>query len=291
MAEHRQRLLERIASLTPEQRRTLAVRLEPPGRRSLTAYVVTSGSSTADQLRAFLTERLPEHMVPARVVAVAALPRTDSGKIDRRALATFADVEAVDDRLPEFAAPRTKAEEQLAGIWCDVLGVDRVSVHDDFFAIGGDSLLSIRLLSRAGRHGLRVEPEAFFASPTIAAMAAALDTQEAGSPPIPEQGSVAGHAALTPIQHWFFERVRTDRHHWNQSYLLNIPYEATTAIVSAVAGMLVTHHDGLRTRFEGAGDRRQQVIDRPSAHVPCRFVDVSHLGSAARSGRMSAECL
>ena len=196
MVEHRQRLLERIASLTPEQRRTLAVRLEPPGRRSLTAYVVTSGSITADQLRGFLAERLPEHMVPARVVAVAALPRTESGKIDRHALATFADVEAADDRLPAFAAPRTPAEEQLASIWCDVLGVDRVSVHDDFFAIGGDSLLSIRLLSRAGRHGLRVEPETFFASPTIAAMAAALDTQEAGSAPIPAQGSVAGHGAF-----------------------------------------------------------------------------------------------
>lgn len=290
MTALRQTLLAQIASLTPEQRSALAVRLDAPGRPSLVAYVVTSGAVSADELRQYLEAQLPDHMVPAKVVSIDALPRTSAGKIDRQALTMRAETVASDETLSEFVPPRTATEQQLAAIWREVLGLEAVSVHDDFFAIGGDSLLSIRVLSRAGRHGLRIDPEQFFANPTIAAMAAAAGQQESRPPATDAPAVVTGEAGLTPIQHWFFDRVRTDRHHWNQSYLLRVPSEVTAAIVSDAVTALLAHHDGLRTRFEGDDRSARQVIDAVPRVAPLRVVDVSHLQQEARAVRICAEC-
>jgi non-ribosomal peptide synthase protein (TIGR01720 family) len=286
----RERVLARIASLTPDERSALAARLGAPGHLSLVAYVVTSGAASADELRRHLDAQLPDHMVPASIVLVDAIPRTAAGKIDRQALTRLAENVASDEALSELVPPRTATERQLASIWCDVLGLDAVSVHDDFFALGGDSLLSIRVLSRAGRHGLRIDPEQFFANPTIAAMAAAVAPDESRAPVTEAHAAATGQAGLTPIQHWFFDRVRTDRHHWNQSYLLSVPSGVTAAIVSDLVTALLAHHDGLRTRFEADDQLVRQVIDPVPPAATCRVVDVSHLRPEARAERITAEC-
>jgi hypothetical protein len=111
-------------------------------------------------------------MIPADFVLVDQLPRNAAGKIDRHALARL-DA----DSLPHgnertLVAPRTNAEHTIAAIWREVLKVEDVGIDDDFFELGGDSLLSIRVISRAGREGLRVSPERFFERPTIRQMAA-----------------------------------------------------------------------------------------------------------------------
>ncbi|MET0401564.1 MAG: amino acid adenylation domain-containing protein, partial [Cystobacter sp.] len=123
-------------------------REDSPGHRRLVAYVVPSAgaSPTAESLREALAPTLPEYMLPAAFVFLEALPVTDTGKVDRRALpAPAQEVGAPDEH---FIAPRDALEQQVAEIWRELLGVARVGVRDNFFELGGHSLLAVRLLTR-----------------------------------------------------------------------------------------------------------------------------------------------
>jgi acyl carrier protein len=124
------------------------VREDTPGEKRLVAYVAGDETAAADVLRAHLSERLPEYMVPAAYVRLDALPLTPNGKVDRRALPA-PEGDAFSAR--EYEAPSGKAEEAVAAIWAELLGVERVGRHDDFFQLGGNSLLATRLVFRIRR--------------------------------------------------------------------------------------------------------------------------------------------
>ncbi|MBP7148250.1 MAG: amino acid adenylation domain-containing protein [Acidobacteria bacterium] len=146
-----------------------------PGRERLAAFFVARGASppAARELRAFLGRRLPECMVPAAIEAVAALPLTATGKLDRRALAR-GPVAATPARAPgTHTAPRTGAEQELAAIWQRVLGVDRVGCDDNFFDLGGDSLRSVQVVAEARRAGLQLEIQQVFRHQVLSELAAA----------------------------------------------------------------------------------------------------------------------
>ncbi|HEX2210447.1 MAG TPA: phosphopantetheine-binding protein, partial [Longimicrobium sp.] len=145
----------------------VVVREDAPGDRRLVAYV--AGDAEADTLRAHLRRSVPEYMVPAAWVMMDALPLTPNGKLDRKALPVPASA-AADET--DFIAPRTPVEEALAEIWADVLGVERVGVHDDFFALGGHSLMATRLVWRI-RESLDgdVDLVSLFETPSIAGLA------------------------------------------------------------------------------------------------------------------------
>ena len=142
------------------------------GNPRLVAHVVVAGepAPTTAELRRFLLEWLPAAMVPAAFRATDALPRTSGGKIDRRTLAAAAEASPAQE--PVFVAPRTRAETILAEIWCDVLDLDRIGVHDDFFARGGSSTHSLEVSVKANAAGLPLKPESVFLFGTIAELAA-----------------------------------------------------------------------------------------------------------------------
>ena len=126
-------------------------------------------SLTADHLRSFLRERLPDYMIPTAFVELAELPRTPSGKIDRRALPA-ADYDQRD--AASYVAPRTPEEQALAALWADVLGVDQVGIHDNFFMIGGHSLLATRLMARLrATEQIDLPLRCLFETPTVAGLA------------------------------------------------------------------------------------------------------------------------
>ena len=142
------------------------------GDTRLVAHFVAADEdvpSTAE-LRRFLVDQLPAAMVPADFCVTEALPRTPGGKVDRRALLAGADTAPVGEH--EFVAPRTSAEKLLAKIWCEVLDVDRVGIHDDFFALGGCSTHSMEVTVKAEAAGMPLTPEAVFVCSTIADLAA-----------------------------------------------------------------------------------------------------------------------
>jgi amino acid adenylation domain-containing protein len=137
------------------------------GRATLAAFV--EPLVDAGRILQRLREQLPAAMVPATVVAMDRLPRGPTGKIDRLGLEK---IEVAAAAPTEYVPPRTETEERLAEIWATVLGVDRVGATDDFFALGGDSIASIRIIARAHALGLEITPRQFFAAPTVAALAA-----------------------------------------------------------------------------------------------------------------------
>ncbi len=142
------------------------------GNTRLVAHVMAAGepAPTTAELRRFLLEWLPAAMVPAVFRATDGLPRTLGGKVDRRALAAAAEASPAQE--PAFVAPRTRAEKILAEIWRDVLDLDRIGVHDDFFARGGSSTHSLEVSVKAKAAGLPLKPESVFLLGTIAELAA-----------------------------------------------------------------------------------------------------------------------
>ena len=181
-------LLTRVAKLSPKRRDLLALLLEqrePGGEphktaddKFLVAYIVPEQKSApeADKLRGYLKERLPAYMAPSAFVTLDSLPLTPSGKVDRRAL--LASGQTVSGHGPEFISPRDLIEFQLADIWADVLGVDRVGVRDNFFEIGGHSLLAVRLMARIQqRFGRELPLSTLFEGATVEHLASILRQQ------------------------------------------------------------------------------------------------------------------
>src|SRR5262245_19080141 len=176
-------------------------REDRPGQQRLVAYVVAASGAGIDAsaLRAALGSSLPDYMVPSAFVELARLPLTPNGKLDRRALPA-----------PEPAAsgastrgPRTPQEELLCALFAEVLGLPRVGIDDNFFALGGDSIMSIQLVSRARAAGLVITPRAVFQHKTVEALAgAALLREEAGAA-LPDIAS--GALPATPIMRWLNE--------------------------------------------------------------------------------------
>jgi amino acid adenylation domain-containing protein/non-ribosomal peptide synthase protein (TIGR01720 family) len=212
--------------------------------KRLVAYFVPADgvSATTTELRAHLLESLPEHMVPSAFVALDAFPLTPNGKLDRAALPA---PEGRPELESAYVAPRTPAEEILAGIWGEVLGLERVGIDDNFFELGGDSILSIQIIARAAQQGLRLTPKQLFQHQSVAALAAVAGTHAAVAA---EQGTVAGEVPLTPIQRWFFEHDLPERHHFNQSRLVRAD-GVDPGLVHEALRALVDHHDALRLRY------------------------------------------
>ncbi|HWG91861.1 MAG TPA: amino acid adenylation domain-containing protein, partial [Candidatus Thermoplasmatota archaeon] len=152
----------------------VAARRGPAGEARLVAYVVPreGAAPTVEDLRSFLKQTLPESWVPSEFMTLAALPLMPTGKIDRNALP-----EPSGDGLrpvTPHAPPRTPLEETLCGLWASVLGLPRVGIHDNFFALGGDSLLTTRVAARATALGIPLRPRHLFENQTVVALAAAL---------------------------------------------------------------------------------------------------------------------
>jgi acyl carrier protein len=158
-------------------RAAVVAREDGPGGRRLVAYAVLDGgperAPAVSELRAALEASLPGYMVPSAFVVLDALPLTPNGKVDRRALP------APGDDRPElagaFVAPRTAVEEELAGIWREVLGVERIGIGDDFFALGGHSLLATQVMTRVEEtFGQEAPVRLLFEAPTIEGLAGRL---------------------------------------------------------------------------------------------------------------------
>jgi len=224
----------------------VVVREDAPGEKRLVAYVVArAGAADAGELREHLRRTLPEYMVPGAFVRLDALPQTPTGKIDPR---TLPPPEPGTDEA-RFVAPRTPTEELLAGIWCEVLRLERVGVEESFFELGGDSILSLQVAARARRAGLEISPRQVFEYQTIAELAPVADGAGAPRARRAEQGRVAGSVPLTPVQAWFFAQGHPRPQHYNQSLLLEVDAAVGDAALEAALAAVLEHHDALRLRF------------------------------------------
>ncbi|MFL5513411.1 MAG: condensation domain-containing protein, partial [Gemmatimonadales bacterium] len=215
--------------------------------------------------------------MPAAFVFLERLPLNANGKLDRRALP--APERGGLSAGPELR-PRTAVEAELGRIWAGVLGVERVGMHDNFFDLGGDSILSIQIVARAAAAGLRVTVKQMFQHQTVAGLAAVAEVAGAdGRASWAEQGAVSGPVALTPIQQWFFAQERVHPEHFNQAVMLRLKKKVQVSGLRAAVAALVQHHDALRLRFsrDGAGQWQQFNAGPDEILAAVHEVDVSEL--------------
>ncbi|HEX5720291.1 MAG TPA: amino acid adenylation domain-containing protein, partial [Thermoanaerobaculia bacterium] len=266
------------------QVRAVAVMLredEPDKKRIVTYVVPVSGALRAQELKEFLQERLPDPMVPSAFVFLDALPLTPNGKLDRRALPA-PDSNRSDARA-SYAPPTTEVEVRLAEIWQEILAIERVGIYENFFALGGDSILAIQVIARARKAKLEFQPWQIFQHQTIADLAAVVGTRPALTA---EQGLVSGEVPLVPIQRWFFDRGTREPHHWNQAALLEAQTRLDPALVETGVALLVAHHDALRTRFEPTPAGWRQVVSAEVGTAPVSQVDLADLPEPIRTAEM-----
>ena len=235
--------------------------------RRLIGYVV--GAVDIAALREALALQLPEHMVPSEIVSLSSLPLMPNGKVDRAALP---EPEARVSSAP--VAPRNAAEDALLAVWRGVLKRDDIGVMDNFFALGGDSILSLQVIARAREAGLRLTPKQMFAHPTVAGAAAV--AQMVGS--IGTESAITGTLPLTPIQARFFARHPDGPAHWNQAVLLRVTGALGAVALETALQALVARHDALRLRFWRTDGVWQQRVAAQDTH---RLLEVIDLGDAA----------
>ncbi|MFT3764376.1 MAG: amino acid adenylation domain-containing protein [Minicystis sp.] len=267
----------------PQVREAVVVaRDEGVGDKRLVAYLVCheGPKPTVGELRSFLKEKLPEYMVPAAFVLLDALPLTASGKIDRRALPAPEEGERAATGTA-FVAPTSAVEAELAKIWASVLRLPQVGIHDNFFEIGGDSILSIQIVSRALKADIHITPRQIFEHPTIAELAAAAGTRKAVAA---EQGAVTGPVPLTPVERWWLEVPREDMHHWNQSSFVEVRERVDAAAMERAVARVLEHHDALCLRLVQVENVARQTIAAPVAKAPFRVVDLAGVPVEARRG-------
>jgi len=263
-------------------------REDVPGDKRLVAYVVAKERSPISDLQSHLRRSLPGYMIPAAFVELAALPVTPNGELDRKAL----PAPRYEGPAGGGVAPRTPVEERLAAFWRDVLKVEEVSVHDDFFERGGHSLLATQLVARLRQgFGVEVALRSLFQRPTLAELAAEVEkmlahaSAKAASPirRIPRDGELP--LSYSQLRQWFLVQLEPGTSEYNLALALRLRGELDRGALQSALDEIVRRHEALRTVFAVAGGRPVPVIREPAA-VRVREIDLS--GDAGAPGAREA---
>ncbi|MGO4447060.1 amino acid adenylation domain-containing protein, partial [Mycobacterium sp. 2YAF39] len=231
-----------LAALDKVDQAAVIVREDRPGDKRLVGYL--TGSADPAEVRSALADRLPAYMVPAMVVVLDALPLTLNGKLDTRALP------APEYRDGERYRPPTNAvEEILAGVFAQVLGVERVGVDDSFFDLGGDSILSMQVVARARAAGVLCRPRDIFVEQTVAGLARVAGVVDGEGGPVDEG---IGRVAASPIMGWLHD-VDGPVDEFNQTLVVQAPSEVTADAVVTVLQALLDRHAMLRLLVDDDG--------------------------------------
>lgn len=237
--------------------------------KRLVGYVTTSADYNKMAVLNRLKEKLPEYMVPSVLVELAQLPLSVNGKVDKKALPA---PEARDLQLQEYVAPRNETEQQLAAIWQELLGLQQVGIYDNFIELGGDSILSMQVVSRARRLGYELKAKDLFKYQTVAALAQLLSVKYVVSP-TGEQGQLTGKCGLLPIQHWYFEQEGNGQPAlFTQQLVLETEKQLSPVLLEAALRKLVLYHDALRFAYQKDVDGWQQCYG--TAEVTLHIADM-----------------
>ncbi|WP_049786408.1 non-ribosomal peptide synthetase [Mycetohabitans rhizoxinica] len=268
-------------------------REDHPGDRRLVAYwvAVDGGAMTPVELKAYLSQTLPDYMVPVAFVQLKTLPLTLSGKLNPRALpapdgAAFA--------LQVYEAPQGELETALAQIWSELLGVNPIGRHDNFFALGGHSLLAVRLMNRMAVLGIALPLATLFAAPTLAGLAAALDAQRTDSAVLPVITPVSRDGAL-PLSFaqqrlWFLAQLDGASDSYHMSMALRLHGTLNVTAWQQALDALFVRHEALRSVFVSVDGQPQVQLLPAEVGVPMAWHDLRGVPDAqAQLVRLSAE--
>jgi amino acid adenylation domain-containing protein len=267
------------------------------GTKYLCAYIVAEGAPDTGALRAHVIEALSEELVPSAFVVLEALPRSITGKVDRRALPAPGQSDAT--RARPFVAPRTPTEEALVGIWREVLTVPRIGVDDNFFELGGHSLLATRVAARVREaFGVDLPLQTLFGAPTVATLAERVESRvRAGhgleAPPIvavPRDRPLP--LSFSQQRLWFIDRLEPENTAYNTPMALRLRGALDAAALERSLAEVVRRHEVLRTTFRLSGDGRPVQVVEPAEGTVLRLSSLEDAPEAEREaevGRMARE--
>lgn len=268
-------------------RETVVVARRDDGKDvKLAAYFVTENhvELPVTELRALLKTGLPDYMIPHAFMRLEKLPKLISGKINRKALPR-PDVQYLEGETVS-GEPENEIEEKVLSIFRDILGRQDIGTRNNFFEIGGDSIMSIQVIAKAGQAGIRLTPKLLFENPTVAGLAA---VAKQGGIIVAEQGLVEGPVELTPIQRWFFEKEFAAPHHWNQSLLLGVMEPLDADALEKAVFALQQHHDMLRARFILDTSRQQLLVAEEPNQVLYQF-DLAQMDETRQRQHIEEKC-
>ena len=297
--------IEAVLAAQPGVREVaVIVREIAAGDRRLAAYVAFDPGSavSAADLRQALSRKLPDYMIPAAFVVLDVLPLTPNGKVDRKALArTEGPALDLGGAAGEaFVAPSSPTEEILAGIWADLLRIERVGASDNFFDLGGHSLLATQLMSRIrGAFGVELPLRALFETPTVTGLAGAIDTAAASArqmqapplipvPRLPADGDRA--TEILPLSFgqqrlWFLDKLEPGNPFYNIPSAIRLPGELNIAALVHSLNEVVRRHEVLRTTFAEIGGKPTQVV-LAEQRIALPLIDLSGQAQAVREAEL-----
>ena len=265
------------------------VREDKPGEKCLVAYTVAQAETEIDarDLRSFLSDKLPDYMMPSAFVPIERLPLTPSGKIDRKALAA-PDEDALLTSGSDAAA--TPVEEILVGIWSSVLKRDRVGVRDNFFELGGHSLLATTVISKLRQvFQLELPLRRLFELPTIRQLAAAIESarqDESDVLPIePRDRSEPLALSFAQQRMWFLAQLEPDSPFYNIPAAVRFQGDLDRDALEKTFNVILRRHETLRTRIEDVAGRPVATVSEDSL-LPIARADLSSLPPEERDAEM-----
>lgn len=217
----------------------------------LYGYYVSNRKVLVNEIKEYLRRFLPDYMVPAFLIEVDSMPFTSTGKIDKNKLLAIPLPQKHDNG---FEVPMTKEEEILSEVWSQVLNINEISVLDNFFQIGGDSIKAIQVVASCNQKGLHLTTKDIMKKQTIRKIAQHVEKSVVRL----NQDTVVGNVRLTPIQKWFFDNITVDRHHFNQAILVKNKQKFHLSSLEKTMAMLIERHDALRMKYDVSGDDIQQ---------------------------------
>ncbi|WP_434296523.1 non-ribosomal peptide synthase/polyketide synthase [Clostridium sporogenes] len=213
-------------------------RKDQGGNKYICAFVVGEGKLSIDKMKEDIANQLPNYMVPTYIIQLDSMPLNQNGKIDKKALPEV-DLSLISK---EYVAPKNEIQKKFSAVIGEVLGLDKVSIKDSFFDIGGDSIKAIQVASRLRKYEINVEVKDILASKNIEMMAKCIKVSTIKA----EQGVVEEEVIPTPIQKEFIEMQDKAYKHFNQAMMLYSKEGFDEEILKAVMGKIIEHHDALR---------------------------------------------
>jgi acyl carrier protein len=266
----------------------VVVRKDKQGNDRLVGYVVADEEMDKNEVIKAVRDKLPEYMVPADIVRLEKLPKTASGKLDKRGLPQFQEVR----ETRAYQGARNAIEEILVGIWKDVLGVNRISIYDNFFELGGHSLLATQAVSRVRKcFQVEIPLQSIFEWPTVAQLASGIEEQlkVAQGQRIPSITPAAhdGKAPLSFAQQrlWFLDQLKPNNSAYNVPAAVRLKGDLQIKVLEETLSEIVRRHEALRTTFTiTEGEPTQQIHKAEPIKIP--LADISFLSEEQREAEV-----
>ncbi|SHI51997.1 condensation domain-containing protein [Algibacter luteus] len=240
----------------------------PDAQKRIVAYIKTEVLLNKEELKSHLKQRLPDYMIPSSINVIDVIPLLPNGKVDKKKLQKLKNTE---DSLETFESdiiePKNEIESTLVEIWEEVLGFSPISTNDNFFEIGGDSILSIQIVAQARKKGIHLKANQLFENQTILELSMFTTAVNKDANAVENKIEIAGEIPLTPVQHWYFETHRNAPHFWNQIIDLQQINTTSSKIFEDISKQLISNHEALRLSFNKKDEGKWQAFIKPSNEI------------------------